>query len=139
MTGDAFRRRDLAKIHLAKKELGLQDDAYRELLKGVTGKTSSADLTATERMELIRSLEKLGAKSTAKPYPGRPPKPKADVASLTRKIEAQLTEAKRPWAYANAMAKRMFGVEMVQWCDADQLGRIVAALTYDARRHGRDK
>jgi len=53
------------------------------------------------------------------------------------KIEAFLAEAKRSWAYADGMALRMFKVERVEWLDPGQLQKMVAALTYDARRHGR--
>lgn len=134
MSAVDFRRRDLAKIHAAKKELGLDDDAYRDVLRGATGKTSSAEMTAGQRFQVILALQKLGAKPTAKAHPGRPVRPQADKAALIGKIEAQLADAKRPWAYAHAMAKRMFQVDQVQWCDPDQLRRLVAALAYDARR-----
>ena len=38
---------DLAKIHIAKKELGLSDDVYRDILRSRFGKTkdSAAKLT----------------------------------------------------------------------------------------------
>ncbi|MFV2949690.1 phage protein GemA/Gp16 family protein, partial [Pseudomonas japonica] len=65
------------------------------------------------------------------------PNPSDERKALIGKIEAQLTEAARPWAYADAMAVRMFQVERVEWCDPEQLRRLVAALAYDARRHGR--
>lgn len=134
MNPEALRRKDLARIHLAKKEVGLDDDAYRELLKGTTGKTSAADLTNRGRWQVLQALAKLGAKAAAEPFPGRPARPRPDKAGLIEKIEAQLADAKRPWAYAHAMAQRMFRVDQIQWCDADQLRRIVAALAYDAKR-----
>ena len=134
MTPEAARKKDLARIHLAKKELGLEDEAYRDLLKGTTGRTSSADLSAKERWQVLMAMAKLGAKAAAEPYPGRPARPRADKEALIGKIEAQLAEAKRPWAYAHAMALRMFKVNQVQWLDADQLHRLVAALAYDAKR-----
>ncbi len=134
MSQASFRSKDLARIHLGKKQVGLDDEAYRELLKGVTGKTSAADLDFRQRFQVIQALEKLGAKPPAKAFPGKPARPAAGKDALVAKIEAQLAEAKRPWAYAHGMAKRMFQVDQVQWCDADQLRRIVAALNYDAKR-----
>lgn len=53
-----------------------------------------------------------------------------------RKIEAQLADAKRPWAYVDAIARRMFGVARVGFCDPSQLGKIIAALAIDAKRRG---
>ncbi len=138
MSIDSVRRADLSRIHIAKKEAGLDDESYREVLRGVTGKSSAAEMSFRERFQVLQALEKLGAKSAAKkPFPGRPVRPVPDKAELIAKIEAQLAEAKRPWGYAHAMARRMFQLDQVQWCDPDQLRRIVAALTYDARRHGR--
>ena len=50
----------LARIHIAKKELGLDDDAYRDVLARVTGKTSSKDMTTGERNRVIDELMRLG-------------------------------------------------------------------------------
>ncbi len=137
---DPRRARDLARIHLAKKELGLDDDTYRSLLKTITGKDSASDLGPGERWKVLCELGRLGAKAGAgKPYPGKPAIVSADCQALLGKVEAQLAEAKRPWAYAHALAQRMFKKPQVQLCDADELRRIVAALTYDARRNGRNE
>ena len=126
----------LAKIHIAKKELALDDDSYRAVLKGMTGKTSAKDLTETEALNLLAYFKRIGWKpKTAKV--GKRPNPPLDKAALIGKIEAQLAEAQRPWAYADGMAKRMFAVEKLDWCDTFQLAKIVAALSYDAKRNGR--
>lgn len=50
----------LARIHIAKKELGLDDDAYRDVLMRVTGKASSKDMTITERDDVINEMRRLG-------------------------------------------------------------------------------
>ena len=71
-------------------------------------------------------------------YPGRPGNINdVDKGRLLKKIEALLAEAGRPWKYAHGMARRMFTIERVQWCEPFQLHKIVAALIYDAKRHGR--
>lgn len=137
-TTDPNRNKDLARIHLAKKELGLDEDAYRALLQGLTKKDSAAELTSKERWVVLGALGRLGARS-AQPrrYPGRPVIVHAEKADLIRKIEAFLTEAGRPWSYVNSIAWRMFKRNQVQDCDSDELRRIVAALNYDAKRHDR--
>ncbi|HWQ10151.1 MAG TPA: regulatory protein GemA [Holophaga sp.] len=135
---DPTRTKDLARIHLAKKELGLEDDAYRTLLQGLTKKASAADLTARERWHVLKELERLGARSAQpKRYPGRPAIVPVDRAALIGKIEAFLAEARRPWSYVNAIAWRMFKKNLVQDCEPDELRRLVAALNYDAKRHDR--
>lgn len=132
------RNGQLSKIHIAKKDLGLDEDTYRALLARVAGVRSAKDLNARQMGAVLRELERLGW--TAKPTStaGRKaPTPTADRQKLIGKIEAFLAEAKRSWAYADGMALRMFKIERVEWLDTGQLHRLAAALTYDARRHGR--
>lgn len=131
----------LAKIHIAKSQLGMDDDVYRELLARVAGVRSAKDLSPRQVGRVLAEFERLGwqPKATAKgKAQGRTaPNPAAEREKLVGKIKAQLTEAGRPWEYVDAMALRMFKVERVEWCDTDQLRRLVAALTYNAKRHGR--
>ncbi len=132
------RNAALGKIHIAKKALGLDDDTYRTLLARVAGVTSAKDLNPRQVSAVLAEFERLGWQPVAARKAGRKtPKPAPDRQKLVGKIEAFLAEAGRPWAYADAMCSRMFQVERVEWCDSDQLQRLVAALVYDARRHGR--
>ncbi|MCM2318084.1 MAG: regulatory protein GemA [Pseudomonas sp.] len=132
------RNAAMSKIHIAKKDLGLDDDTYRALLARVAGVRSAKDLNPRQVSAVLAEFQRLGWQPVAAKKAGRKaPKPAPDRAALVGKIEAFLAEAKRPWAYADAMAARMFQVERVEWCDSDQLQRLVAALVYDAKRHGR--
>ncbi|KQC11104.1 MAG: hypothetical protein APR55_08150 [Methanolinea sp. SDB] len=73
-------------------------------------------------------------------FPGRPADRFFDdpyVGKMMRKIEAMLAEAKRPWKYAHDMAKHMYNIDRLEWCHEMQIHDIVAALVYDAKRHGR--
>ncbi|WP_312929121.1 gp16 family protein [Stutzerimonas nitrititolerans] len=128
----------LAKIHIAKAQLGLDDDTYRALLARVAGVRSAKDLNPRQVGAVLREFERLGFQPKPAKRTGRAkPNPATERKALVSKIEAQLAEAERPLAYADAMALRMFQVERVEWCDVDQLRRLVAALAYDAKRHGR--
>jgi len=138
LTLEAARKTELAMIHVAKKALALEDDVYRSIVAKVTGKASAAELDAAGRKALIDHFKKLGFKVIAK-RAGRPrPAVAADRQVYIRKIEAQLAEGKRPWGYADVMAKRICGIDRIDWCEPSDLLKIIAALTYDARRHGRD-
>lgn len=136
---DLRRSKDLARIHLAKKELGLDDETYRSLLKATTGKDSAAAMGPGQRWKVLLELGRLGAKSAAKAYPGKPAIVSIDKQALLGKIEAQLAEAKRPWAYVHGIALKMFKKDQIQLCEPEELKKVVAALVYDARRHGRDE
>lgn len=132
------RNGQLSKIHIARKDLGLDDETYRALLARVAGVRSAKGLNARQMGAVLAEFERLGWQAKPAATMGRKaPSPAADRAKLVGKVEAFLAEAKRSWAYADGMALRMFKVERVEWLDAGQLHRLVAALAYDAQRHGR--
>ena len=135
---DPRRGKDLARIHMAAAQLGLDDETYRDCLFDLTGQRSAAALDAKQRWKVLRHLSRAGAKAAQGPYPSKPTIVRADKAALIGKIEAYLAEAGRPWAYVHAMARRMFKREQVQLCDPDELHRLVAALAIDAKRHDRE-
>lgn len=128
----------LAKIHIAKAQLGLDDDTYRALLARVAGVRSAKELSPRQIGAVLAEFQRLGWTPKPAKKAGRStPKPAAERKAQMGKIEALLAEAGRPWAYADAMALKLFRVERVEWLDSDQLGRLIAALAYDAKRHGR--
>ena len=132
------RNLQLSKIHIAKKDLGLDEETYRALLGRVAGVRSAKDLTPRQTGAVLAEFVRLGWEpKPVKKQARKAPKAAPDRAKLVGKIEAFLAEAKRSWAYADGMALRMFKVERVEWLDPGQLQKMVAALTYDARRHGR--
>jgi len=129
---DIARNRELAVIHIHKRALGLDDDVYRDFLKGITEKTSAKDMDKNERLTVIRTMENLLGRKSARDY--KRPGVGRDREPLMRKIGALLADSKRPWRYAHGIAQQMFGVDFVQWCDKAQLRAIVAALVKDAKR-----
>jgi phage gp16-like protein len=55
------RRSELAKIHLAKKRLGLDDETYRAIIERVCGgKTSAGELDEGERGKLLDEFKRFG-------------------------------------------------------------------------------
>lgn len=57
-----FKQQQLAKIHIAKKALGLDDTTYRAMIKkhSQNGEESSADLTMLGRARVIRDMVQMG-------------------------------------------------------------------------------
>lgn len=127
------RKSDLAKIHLAKKQLGMDDDAYRDMLWSVARVKSAADLDSTGRARVLGHLRSRGFRPKQR---GRTT-PAGDREFLIRKIRKQCQVAGVWSEYADGMARRMFGVERFEWCNPDQLRRIVAALNYHIKRQGK--
>ena len=133
------RKSALARIHIAKKDLGLSDEVYRGIIEAKFGESSAKKLTDTQLEQLAGHLRTLGWEPAPPKKKGRKPRNMSGTprAPLLSKIEALLTEAGRPWEYADGVARRVCGVEKVQWCTPAQLQKVVAALGYNARRHGR--
>ena len=127
------RKRDLVLIHVAKRQLQLDDATYRALLRRVAGVDSAAKASATGRARILAEFERLGWTPRRK----HRPRPSNDREFMCRKIRAMLMEAERPDSYADSMAKRMFGVERFEWLPPQQLRRLLVALVYDQRRRQR--
>jgi phage gp16-like protein len=122
-------------IQIAKRDLGMDDTTYRALLQRVTGKTSSKDLSDKQGEEVINEFTRLGFVKKSKPANKRP-SVGVDRMPRMRKIEALLAEANRPWSYLNPILKNL-GRDKIEFCDVDDLSKIIAALMADAKRHGR--
>lgn len=130
------RRSLLAKVHIAAKALGLEDDAYRDMLEGLTGQRSAGKLSDKQLALVLAAMRKKGW-SGEDPRPARKkPAPRATpgTAPLLSKIGALLADSGRPWAYAEGLAARMYKVERLEWAKPEQLRGIVAALVKDAKR-----
>jgi phage gp16-like protein len=131
------RRAELAKIHIAKTDRNMTEEDYRCMLHVVAGVDSAADLDAKGRRMVLDHL--YGGKSKRQ-YPKRPRNMEghSSRAEQLQKIEALLTIGKRPWAYADALAKSICKVEKVEWVPDYDLYKIITALRKQAQREGWD-
>ena len=140
------RMRDLAKIHIAAKQLGLDDLTYRDILENIAGVRSAALLDDNGRILVLKRFKELGFKPKHKDEEGYRSFRKsarksgmdmpssADRAPLLSKIGAILADLKLSWAYADGIAKKMFGIDRVRWLYPDQLSKVVVALIYNQKR-----
>ena len=133
------RNNALAQIHIAKAQLGMDDDTYRAMLWAQARVKSARDLDHAGRAKVLAHMAACGATlgRTAPTFPGKPRNPPADRAAQIRKIEALLADADRPWAYAVGMCKRMCRVDAIEFATPDHLQKLIAALTYDAQRRAK--
>lgn len=125
------RRALLAKAHLGQKLMGLDAGEWRVFLRDETGRDSCRDLDDGQLQELIKVMQARGIRFTPPARAGARPK-SLDSASARapqlRKIEALLADSKLPWAYAHAIAKRMFQKNRVQLCDKDEMTAVITAM-----------
>lgn len=127
----------LAKIHIARKELAMEDEDYRALLQRVAGVASSRDLDAGGLDRVLAELRRLGFK----PKPGaqagkagQPPRKLADDAQsrMMRGLWIELHDlgyVRDPSEAAlAAFCKRQTKVEALQWLSGEQAEKLIEEL-----------
>lgn len=120
-----------ALLHIVQTQLGWDDDTYKDALRAHAGVGSAGDpkLSLAGFKRFMAHAEKCGFKSTSKKA-----KPISSKVRLMGKIKAMRADMDLTQGYVDAIAYRMFAVDSVAWCDAEQLRKIVAALMYRKKR-----
>jgi len=124
-----------AVIHIAKAQVGMSDGEYRDLLSSV-GAASSKELNDATFNKVMGRFETLGFRTTSKPrkrprkVSGLPPSKR----ELMAKLEAILLDMDLPWAYVDGIAQKRFGVDTVQWMDAEDLHKVLKMMIYHQNR-----
>lgn len=140
------RQRLIRLIHVAKRDLSMDDDTYRAILLRIGKKSSSADLTIPELEKVLEHLKRSGfkvrskSKSAPKPEQAKPSRPLAqDLES--KKIRAlwlflhELGAVKNPSEEAlAAYVKRIAGVDALQWISGEQAERLIETMKKWAMR-----
>ena len=140
------RQRLIRLIHVAKRDLSMDDDTYRAILQRIGKKASSADLTIPELEKVLEHLKRSGfkvrskSKSAPKPAQAKPSRPLAqDLES--KKIRAlwlflhELGAVKNPSEEAlAAYVKRIAGVDALQWISGEQAERLIETMKKWAMR-----
>lgn len=127
----------MAKIHIAKKELGLDDGTYRDVLWRVTGKRSCKNMLIGELEAVIKDMESRGFTPKAAPKHGKKPSVVGKRQPLMDKIEAMLTDMGLHWKYAHGMGDKMFGIKRLQWLNDSQLYKLTQALSVHQQREAK--
>jgi phage gp16-like protein len=135
---DPERRSLIAKVHVAKKEMGLLDDDYRAMLIEVTGRSSSADCTVAELRKLVEHMKAKGFQ----------PKKASSAADhpFAKKARAMWISLYHLGAIDNpseqaleAFARRQLGCMKMQWANQAHGYKVVEALKAIAERNGWDQ
>lgn len=127
----------LAAIHVAKKQLGLDDATYRSLLMRVTGKSSAGQMNEQERRNVVQELRRQGFRPVQRGLEG----------PFVAKLQALWIAAynlgivrDRRDAALIAFVKRQSGIDHVRFLqNADDARRVIEALkSWMAREAGVD-
>lgn len=123
------RRRDLAMIHMAKHQLGMQKDAYRDILWSLARVRSSADLDQAGRSKVLDHMQACGFKRT-KPQPralADDPQSKKIRALWLDLHEAGKVRNPSESALA-AFVKRQTGRDALQWLTGKEASALIEEL-----------
>ncbi len=138
---DAYRRRLYGKIEVAKKALGLDDDAYRDIIaRQFAGKTSRTQLGTAQLIELIEHFKSLGFKPKRK-APARAGRAQLADGDSARKIRAlwislyHLAVVSDPSERAlAAFIKRQAGVDDARFLSDADAFKVIEGLKAWAER-----
>lgn len=135
----------IAKVHIAKAQLGLDEDTYRQILFDQTGHMSASDCDEVELEKVVRHFEARGFKPRVVAGKG-----KAVGAARRPADHAPARKARAMWislyhlgAIDNpaeraleAFGARQLKVEALQWADQALCYKLIEALKAIAERHG---
>ncbi|MCA1975071.1 MAG: regulatory protein GemA, partial [Caenispirillum sp.] len=136
----------IGKIHVAKAQMGLDEETYRALLQRVTGQTSSKACSISELESVVRECVNLGwtPKRTTPARSGKArPMAASDVAAKARALWLSLWHlgvVRDPSESAlTAFCERQTGMADLAWVrDQKQAVRLIEALKKMAARAGVD-
>jgi phage gp16-like protein len=123
--GLSDRRRKMAIIHVAKKELGLDDESYRALLEGAAGVRSAADIeTYRQYAAVLDAFKRLGFQKSRRPKVENPQLGKS-YALWCRLYELGAVQSKR-YGSMLSYVHRMAGDQDLY--RRDQLSMVIESL-----------
>lgn len=133
-SADDLRRAEIAQIKIGAKQLGLEDDAYRDMLFALARVRSAADLDWTGRKRVIEHLKACGATvgKQRKPRDGQAEKIKALWAALA---QAGVVRDGSP-AALSAWLKRQTRMSAPEWLSTAEASRVIESLKSWAARAG---
>lgn len=118
----------LAKIHIAKKEMALDDQAYRDILRRLFKVESSAGLTDRKANLLLRELQRLGWQPGHRSKQRKEnPQGRMIQAMWVTMGKAGCVRKATPRAL-DAYVKRMTGLDALRFCDSAFKSRLIEDL-----------
>lgn len=115
-------------IHTARRQLNLNDEAYRSILQGAAGITSSKDLQTAEQFdEIMKAFKNLGFRY----------RQKQDIIIPNRASKAQIAYIKKLWDLGSRsktevslrhFLRRIVHVDDVNFLTKQQAGAVILAL-----------
>lgn len=126
-TADQIRKGELAQIHIAKTQLGLDEDTYRAMLWSFGRVKSAKDLDWRGRKAVLDHLKACGFKAQKKTPKGQNRHDWLIWELWKRLAAAGLVQDGSEKAMLS-WVRRQTGVERLEWLSSQQSTRVVEAL-----------
>jgi phage gp16-like protein len=133
-----YRDKLIQLIHVGKRDLALDEDAYRALLMGAGKHDSTAKMDLWQLNSVLQRMKDCGFKVRHSARGGgkkAPPSRPLDQAAQSKMIRGLWLELHQIGAVRNpseaalaAYVKRQTGVEALQWLSSEQASRVIEAL-----------
>jgi phage gp16-like protein len=135
-------------LHIARKQCGLDDEAYRSLLLGAAGIESSGNITTWKQYnDCLTAFKRLGFKVQSKtssksklketePQQGRPECMISSRQEYYIRGLWDLASRVKDEASLRRMIKRIGGVDNIQWLTRENARKVILALRDITRKAG---
>lgn len=119
----------LAKVHIAKKELGLDDETYRDMLESITGKRSAGKLSDGQLVVVLKTFKTHGFTPKKKHEFKKETDPQIRMAlSLWSQLHKAKVVRDGSRSAFTSFVKRMTKVDRFEWLDRADLNIVIEAL-----------
>jgi hypothetical protein len=126
-------------IHIGRNKLGLADDTYRALLRGVSGKESCAAMTVPELDRVLKALGAAGFRVEKKMPLKKEEKGKASAEQLSYiKGMWELAARVKTEKALNAFIRRIARVDSIRFLDVRAAQKVILALRAMTEKAGYD-
>lgn len=133
-----MRKNLLAQLHIARKDMALEEESYRSLLCRVTGQTSAKEMTGVQLRSVLSEFERLGWKKGQFQRQRFAAGNRPDIRKIFA-IWGSLSdhlECRGSRAGLRAFVQRQVGVSDPNFLNPGQARQIVEALKSIQKRHG---
>lgn len=135
-TQEIKRKKLVAKVKIAQKQLCMDDDSYRELLFSTTKKRSASELLVWELENTLQRMKQLGFKPKPAKLAGDRVAADDEQSKMIRGLWLELHEAGKVRDsseralifWAKGQFKTTEGIEALQWLSVRQKRRLIEQL-----------
>ena len=113
-------------IQMARRELGLDDQTYRDFLENAAGRRSTKDMTDRELWRVVEALKKKGLVFESKVKPDGPQAGLVRHLWLELKNEGVLRDASE--RALRSYVRRITGCDRMEWLNNRQMNTLIESL-----------